>query len=227
MLSKNVVLVGAEADLAEALAGRLRAQGLTLQCHDHGDALLADPDAFDHGFYLLRHGGGGASPALVSRLRERTEAGVVMLLDAGDRGAFVEAVDAGADMGLFAPVPPDGVMLVMHAVRSRIERHRRGLLRWTLDAAGCRLHAPDGARVRLSLADVRMLECFVDAGGAVVTRDTLVRCLGLPETPTLDNTLHATVYRLRRRIERASSSLVPLQSEPRQGYVFRAPLVRR
>ena len=44
-----------------------------------------------------------------------------------------------------------------------------------------------------------------------------------PETETADG-LNATIYRLRRRIERATPALVPLQSRSRVGYVFRAPL---
>ena len=39
-----------------------------------------------------------------------------------------------------------------------------------------------------------------------------------------DDGLSATIYRLRRRIERATPTLVPLQSKSRVGYVFRAPL---
>jgi hypothetical protein len=55
-----------------------------------------------------------------------------------------------------------------------------------------------------------------------VTRETLCERLGLP--PDGDN-LNATIYRLRRRIERATPAVVPLQSKSRVGYVFRAPLM--
>ena len=40
-----------------------------------------------------------------------------------------------------------------------------------------------------------------------------------------DNLLHAAIYRLRRRIERATRATVPLQSEPKVGYSFRGRLV--
>lgn len=40
-----------------------------------------------------------------------------------------------------------------------------------------------------------------------------------------DNALSATIYRLRRRIERATDCVVPLQSLSRVGYVFKGPLV--
>jgi DNA-binding response OmpR family regulator len=54
----------------------------------------------------------------------------------------------------------------------------------------------------------------------------LRRRLGRSETDEPDNLLHATIYRLRRRIERATPTLVPLQSQSRVGYVFKATLSR-
>jgi two-component system, OmpR family, response regulator len=41
----------------------------------------------------------------------------------------------------------------------------------------------------------------------------------------VDDGLNAIIYRLRRRIERATPMMVPLQSRSRVGYVFKAPLV--
>jgi DNA-binding response OmpR family regulator len=95
---------------------------------------------------------------------------------------------------------------------------------WSVDLRASQLLAPDGARVDLSDTDLTVMRCFLDAEGGIVTRETLIQRLGRDDANTLDNTLHATIYRLRRRIEKASKSLVPLQSEPRVGYIFRAPL---
>jgi DNA-binding response OmpR family regulator len=95
---------------------------------------------------------------------------------------------------------------------------------WTLDRRARQLVAPDGIRVDLSPIDVAVMECFVDAKGEAVTREVLRLCLGqAPQGDPADG-INATIYRLRRRIERATSSLVPLQSKSRVGYVFRAPL---
>ena len=127
-------------------------------------------------------------------------------------------------MYLEKPVGMEQILLVVKAL------YRRAVLRgqreqgWTVDLRAAQLIAPDGAKVDLSDTDITVLRCFLDAEGGIVTRDTLISRLGRESTSTLDNTLHATIYRLRRRIEKASSSLVPLQSEPRVGYVFRAPL---
>ena len=69
-----------------------------------------------------------------------------------------------------------------------------------------------------------MLVCLLEAQGGMVPRDVLATRLGL-DAGDAPNLLHATIYRLRRRIERATPGLVPLQSKSRVGYVFRAPLV--
>ena len=96
---------------------------------------------------------------------------------------------------------------------------------WKLDAERSLLTAPDGQVVDLSATDVALMECFLVAAGAVVPREELGRRLGL-EAADAGNTLHATIYRLRRRIERVTPLAVPLQSQQRAGYQFRAPLVR-
>ena len=58
-----------------------------------------------------------------------------------------------------------------------------------------------------------------------MTREALCQQLGRPVTEEPDNALSATIYRLRRRIERATDSVVPLQSLSRVGYVFKGTLI--
>jgi DNA-binding response OmpR family regulator len=161
---------------------------------------------------------------LIRILRKRTNAGVLVVSGKLGRSVFEGVVDAGADMYLDKPVSLEQILLVTKALQRRAEL--RGLREqgWVVDLRASQLLAPDGAKVDLSDTDLTVLRCFLDADGGIVTRETLVQRLGRDDANTLDNTLHATIYRLRRRIEKASSSLVPLQSEPRIGYIFRAPL---
>ena len=70
-----------------------------------------------------------------------------------------------------------------------------------------------------------MLSCLADADGATVARATLAAHIGLAADDD-PNLLAASIYRLRRRIERATPALVPLQSKSRQGYAFRGSLLR-
>ena len=69
------------------------------------------------------------------------------------------------------------------------------------------------------------MECFLQAQGEVVSRDHIRSLLGHTSAADSDNSLHATIYRLRRRIEKVTPLAVPLQSQQKVGYQFRAPLV--
>jgi two-component system OmpR family response regulator len=51
-----------------------------------------------------------------------------------------------------------------------------------------------------------------------------VRVDGRDPATEADNLLHAAIYRLRRRIERATSATVPLHSGQKVGYAFRGKL---
>ena len=82
-----------------------------------------------------------------------------------------------------------------------------------------------GARVSVSETDQGVRQSFLEARGETARREALCRRLGHPDTPEAENLLSATVYRLRRRIERATPLPVPLQTQARVGYTFRAELI--
>jgi DNA-binding response OmpR family regulator len=81
------------------------------------------------------------------------------------------------------------------------------------------------ALIRQQLTDLDLLQCFIEAGGEVVERELLRQRLGRTgQGEGGKDGLNAVVFRLRRRIERATPTLVPLQAKSGVGYVFRAPL---
>jgi two-component system, OmpR family, response regulator len=225
MLPKTLAIIDDDVDFTDSFSAYMREQGVDVKVFcDSGD-LLASESPFGFDFYVVDL----MLPTvegdqLIRILRKRTNAGVLVVSGKLGRSVFEGVVDAGADMYLDKPVTLEQILLVTKALQRRAEL--RGLREqgWVVDLRASQLLAPDGAKVDLSDTDLTVLRCFLDADGGIVTRETLVQRLGRNDANTLDNTLHATIYRLRRRIEKASSSLVPLQSEPRIGYVFRAPL---
>ncbi len=225
MLPKNLALIDDDADFTDSFASFLRDQGVEVSVFADSSDLLASESPFGYEFYVVDLMlPGVVGDELIRILRRRTDAGVLVVSGKVGSSVFEAVIDAGADMYLEKPVGLEQILLVVKAL------YRRAVLRgqreqgWTVDLRAAQLIAPDGAKVDLSDTDITVLRCFLDAEGGIVTRDTLISRLGRESASTLDNTLHATIYRLRRRIEKASSSLVPLQSEPRVGYVFRAPL---
>ena len=225
MLPKTLAIIDDDVDFTDALTSYLRDLDISVSVFGDSSDLLASESPFGYEFYLVDLMlPGVAGDELIRILRRRTDAGVLVVSGKVGVSTFEAVVDAGADMYLEKPVGLEQILLVIRAL------HRRAVLRgqreqgWAVDLRASQLVAPDGAKVDLSDTDITVMRCFLDAEGGIVTRDTLIHRLGRDDTNTLDNTLHATIYRLRRRIEKASTSLVPLQSEPRIGYVFRAPL---
>jgi two-component system OmpR family response regulator len=161
---------------------------------------------------------------LIRILRRRTTAGVLVVSGRLAPDVFESVVNAGADMYLAKPVQFEQVTLAVKAVHRRAVTTREQAASWKLDRRASELVAPDGARIALSEADLAVMDCFAQANGGTVSRETLRQRLGRPDDAPSDNALHATIYRLRRRIERATPVVVPLQSQSRVGYVFKAAL---
>ena len=160
---------------------------------------------------------------LIRILRRRTQAGLLVVSGRLAPDVFSSVVDAGADMHPAKPASFDQVVVAIRAVHRRVTSQRQ------LRANGCstpgRLADRARRRAHRSLRPrPAVMERFVQAEGQAVTRESLCHHLGRPVSEEPDNTLSAITDRLRRRIERATASPVPLQALSRVGYVFRGPL---
>ena len=221
----SIALVDDDSEYVEFLAQYLRNQGAQVDVLPDSNDLLAHHDPYGHDFYivdLMLPGIDGAD--LIKVLRRRTDAGLLVVSGRLAPDVFRQAITAGADMYLAKPVQFEQISLAIQAIQRRISASSAAQTVWRLDQRARQLIAPDGARVDLSDADLAMLECFLDADGAVVERDTLRQRLGRGSAADNADGLNATIYRLRRRIERATPALVPLQARSRVGYIFKAPL---
>jgi DNA-binding response OmpR family regulator len=227
LLPPTLALVDNDAAGRELLSQSLRALGVEVHCFGRAQDLLADDLAFAFDFYILEQMLAGEDGlALLHQLRQRSDAGVLVLTGRLAPQAFEQAIGGGADMLLSKPVTAQQVQLAVASIHRRAAPANVLRALWRLDRSARRLIAPDGVAIDLSPTDVTVLECLVNSQGAAVSRETLAQSLGWSQLDD-PNLLHATIYRLRRRIERATSALVPLQSKSRLGYVFRAPLVAR
>jgi DNA-binding response OmpR family regulator len=225
MLPKTLALVDDDVEYTEFLAQYLRERGIDVHVYGDSNRLLAYPGAYDYQFYvvdLMLPGIDGID--LIKVLRLRTEVGLLVISGRLSPDVFEQVVDAGADMYLAKPVQFEQVALAIRAVRRRAVPPSQAAVPWRLDRRGRQLVAPDSARVDLSDADQAVMECFLAADGQSVTRETLRVRLGHDLESDGSDGLNATIYRLRRRIEKATPIVVPLQSKSRVGYVFKAPL---
>jgi two-component system, OmpR family, response regulator len=225
LLPRSLALIDDDKEYSEFLGQYLRERGTAVSLYEDSNVMLSGADAFSHDFYIVDLTLPGIDGVdLIRILRKRTDAGVLVVSGRVGPEVFKNAITAGADMYLAKPVQFEQVALAIEAVQRRAARQVTPVLPWKLDRRAGELVAPDGARVPLSDIDRSVMESFLEAQGEPVTRETLRQRVARETGNGSDEGLTATIYRLRRRIERATPALVPLQSKSRVGYVFRAPL---
>lgn len=226
MLPHSLAVVDDDLEFSEFLTQYLRGEGVDVHAFADSNDLLTHRAPYDFDFYVVDLGLPGVDGVeLIRILRRRSAAGVLVVSGRLAPEVFDEVINAGADMHLAKPIRFEQVALAVKAVHRRAAAVKDRVQSWKLDLRVSELVAPDGAQVALSGTDLAVMKCFLEARGATVSRDTLKERLGRAESEESDNLLHATIYRLRRRIERATPSIVPLQSQSRIGYVFKAELL--
>jgi two-component system, OmpR family, response regulator len=225
MLPTTLALIDDDPAFADFLADHLRQQGIEVTVFDDSNDLLTSERAYSFAFYVLDLGLPGVDGVdVIQLLRRRSDAGVVVVSGRTGQQVLTDVLVAGADMHLVKPVTVEQVQLAVAAVHRRAARGAGTLPAWRLERAAGHLVAPDGALIVLSDIDMQVMDCFAAAAGETVTRETLRERLGRAPADEGDDGLNAIIYRLRRRIERATPLPVPLQSRSRVGYVFKAPI---
>jgi len=225
MLPKTLALIDDDREYAEFLSQFLTEQGVSVDVFPDSNDLLTHPEPYRYDFYIVDLSLPGVDGVnLIKVLRLRSSVGVLVVSGQLGPDVFTSVMGAGADMYLAKPVQFEQVAMAIKAVQRRAGNVSASNPTWRLDRRAQQLLAPDGARVDLSEIDLAVVECFVTANGETVSRDALRNQLGQGADSESADSLNATIYRLRRRIEKATPTTVPLQSKSRVGYVFRAPL---
>ncbi|MCY7316551.1 MAG: response regulator [Rubrivivax sp.] len=215
-MRRTLALVDDDPAFSEYLTQYLCDRGIAARWFADSDDLLCSEGPFDYDFYvldLMLPGIDGLS--LLRLLRKRSHAGVLVVSGMAAATAFDQVIVAGAEMHLAKPVSFEHVLLAIGRVYRRSATPPPAAVPWRQDAARALLLSPEGAPIDLSPTNLRVLACLLDAGGNTVSRETLAARLG--RAPDDDpNLLNATIYRLRRRIERATQALSPLQARSRR-----------
>jgi DNA-binding response OmpR family regulator len=228
MLPGSITILEDDADFRHHLGQHLRALGTQVREFADGVALLAGDGAADSDFFLLDVALPGAvGENLIRGLRRRSQAGIVVVSGAVSPDVFETALTAGADLVLPKPASLNQITVAVTAVHRRAAAAARpdGAERgWQLDRRNRQLTSPEGTVVALGETDVILLACFPAAPGGIVSHAEINSRLGRPQREAPDNSLHAMIYRLRRRIEKVTGGVLPLQAQSRVGYQFKAPI---
>lgn len=197
-----------------------------LRQHEDSDDFLLSAAPYDCAAYVVQLAQRGVGGLDLLRLLRRRLAVPLLALDASGGQLLVQALDAGADMVLPLGCPPAHLEAGLRALlrRGQAGPTPRGAA-WRLHLGQSRLQTPQGQSIELSEGDVQLLRCLAQASEGCASHEQLCQALwGRDPGLQPDNALHATLYRLRRRVELASGQLLPIRSQARRGYKFRAPL---
>lgn len=170
------------------------------------DAMLLDvmlPGRSGFELLELMRARGGELPVLFVSARRSVE----------DR---VRGLRLGADDYIVKPFALDELLARLDAVLRRRSNHKHietGPLR--LDLESRTVHA-DGLRLELSPREFDLLRTLVEADGAVLSRETLLRAVWGIEFDPGTNLVDATVARLRRRF--VNRSFAPIETVVGRGY---------
>ena len=166
----------------------------------------------------------------LSWLQNKRNVGIIALTAGRSAHDRIACFKSGADLLIPKPVEADELM---HGLRSLVRRMvGKGLSRvsapppiaWFFDPAYWELEAPNGAVIKLTSVETKLVQRLLLQLGAVVSRADLRFELGYTSDQTGDRNLDAVIRRLRRKIEEESGLPAPVQTVHGQGHLFSASL---
>lgn len=201
---------GFEVDSSDSAMTLYRA--LSLRSWDLFVVDIGLPD--ENGFEVARH------------LRQRGEAGIVILTGRASAEDQVRGLDGGADAYLSKPVGVDVLAAALRSVLRRIAPGAQVVVPvpmragWCLQQQGWQLVSPTGSRVVLSSSERLLLTLLANAAGEVVGRDVIIDHLCRDDREFDPHRLEMLVHRLRRKVRAAIGEDLPLNTVRGLGYLL-------
>lgn len=167
------------------------------------------------------------------RLRNESNAAVLMLTALGEDTDRIVGLELGADDYLAKPFNPREVLARIKAILRRRERPPVALGgpyggkqlrfdRWTLDIDRRVLTDQANETVTLTMGDFQLLVAFLERPRMVLSRDRLLDLTSGREATPFDRAIDNQVSRLRRKIERDSANPELIATVRGGGYCFMA-----
>jgi len=159
--------------------------------------------------------------AVVRFLRETSTTRIIVLTGRDTITDRVEGYTHGAHIYM---VKPTSQAELAAAVDSLLREKADGAGEasgWRFDKDDGFLHAPDGAKVTLSIRQMDFMKRLMRSPEKAIKRDELRRVIGIEETDESGRALDMFVTRLRREIEEQVKFKAPIETVTRQGFAFR------
>ncbi len=220
-----VLVVEDEAQMRRFLRGSLPAHGYALVEAENGRDAIAEAGARNPDIVLLDLGLPDMDGVEVAkRIREISQAAIIVLSARGQERDKVDALDAGADDYLTKPFGLSELLARMRVARRHLEGRsdERGPPVFTngplrVDEAARRVFVSD-AEVHLTPIEYKLLVGLVRNAGRVVTHQQLLKHAWGPKFATQRQYLHVYMGHLRAKIEAQPTRPKLLLTEPGVGY---------
>jgi two-component system, OmpR family, response regulator MprA len=221
--SARVLVIEADAEIADALRGALRGEGYEVATADVGKAALATAEDFNPDLVLLDLGLPGTDGFdLCRRIRAQGDVPILILTAQGEAGDRVAGLDSGADDYLVRPFDGEELLARIRALLRR--RPPRGSA--TLSAGDLRLN-PDTREVRrgdrpieLTNREFELLEYLMRNERLVVSRERLLDEVWGYDPTAETNTVDVFVSNLRRKLEKGGDARL-IHTKRGAGYVLK------
>jgi two-component system KDP operon response regulator KdpE len=220
-MSTRVLVVDDEPQFLRALATNLRGAGYDVETAATAEGALAaaglrPPDAVV--LDLLLPDGSGRD--VCRRLREWTDAPVILVSAVGDDDEKIAALDAGADDYVTKPFAVGELLARLRAVLRRAGPSTGpvvevGPIRVDLEKSSV---AVAGRDVHLTPLEFRILRLLALNEGKLLTHRAILRDVWGPAYGEESNYLHVYVSQLRRKLEADPARPRHLLTEPGAGY---------
>lgn len=165
---------------------------------------------------------------VLAEIRRTSQVPVMMLTVRTNEEDEVQGLDLGADDYLRKPFSPRALLA---RVRSLLRRgtdatEEETVLAWgplSLDTARSQARVLDGALLRLSPLELRLLRHLLSHRGRPIEADRLIGLVWKDRDAADRESLKQVVHRLRRKLARAGGDAAWIEYVPNVGYAFSAP----
>jgi DNA-binding response OmpR family regulator len=225
----SILIIDDDIEFCAMLRDYLTAHDIQLTAEHDGEAGLASIRAHAYDMILLDVMLPGTDGLCVlSRLREFSGLGVLLLSAQGSEANRIVGLDEGADDYLPKPFNPRELVARIRAVLRRSERSPVAATSTELPARSPRIAVNfitrqafyRGNRLPLTEVEFALLNIFLGSPGMVLDREDLVaRVFQRPFNP-LDRSLDMHISRLRRKLAVVKEFVDPIKTIRSSGYLF-------
>lgn len=228
-MASTILVIDDEISVVQLLRGALQREGYdVLSAHDGVEGLQALQQKQPHlvllDMLMPRMNGW----EVCRRIREYSDAPIIMLTALGSEQDKVRGLELGADDYVTKPF---SIAELLARIRTALRRYKplpsqsqsvKVDDRLLIDRARCQVII-EGQEVALSPTEYRILDCFLDNAGRILTHQNLLSRIWGWEYVDETDYLKVYIHHLRKKIEKNSSKPNYILTERGLGYRFQVP----